>query len=349
MTLQAGHRAELVAQERSGHTAVASENLLFVWGGYMSVADHEVFLPNDEIWVYDLENGLWERFDMSGEIPPSMSGTCGCIMNGHLYIFGGCSEDDQTNEHYSVDLHDAKFSWEKLHHQSGLLPSPRDKLSCWVNKDRIIYFGGYGHKLLGEINNSSTFIVDEASWVGDIFWGWNNEVHIFYPEAKAWNEPPTFGRPPAPRAAHASATMGNKGYVCGGRIRDTRKNDIHCLDLDSWTWSEIVPTTTVPLGRSWHTLTTVSDNSLFLFGGLSLDCRPMSDGWIFNLKMKSWTEIKHSNMDKPRATATMFFFSKSSLTPYSGCVRTSLQAMIKFSRSILHAYHQNSDRLWRRG
>ena len=24
-----------------------------------SIADDEIFLPNDEIWVYDLEQGLW--------------------------------------------------------------------------------------------------------------------------------------------------------------------------------------------------------------------------------------------------------------------------------------------------
>lgn len=26
---------------------------------FQSVADDEVFLPNDEIWVYDLEQGVW--------------------------------------------------------------------------------------------------------------------------------------------------------------------------------------------------------------------------------------------------------------------------------------------------
>lgn len=36
------------------------------------------------------------------------------------------------------------------------------------------------------------------------------------------------------------------------------------------------PASPVPVGRSWHTLTAVSDNSLFLFGGLSVDCNPMS-------------------------------------------------------------------------
>lgn len=29
------HCSELVARERSGHTAVVEDNLLYVWGGYM--------------------------------------------------------------------------------------------------------------------------------------------------------------------------------------------------------------------------------------------------------------------------------------------------------------------------
>lgn len=72
------------------------------------------------------------------------------------------------------------------------------------------------------------------------------------------------GRPPAPRAAHAGATLGCKGYICGGRVmvscsylivqqyadqgaindslfhlQETRTSDIHCLDIQSWTWSEM--------------------------------------------------------------------------------------------------------------
>lgn len=35
---------------------------------------------------------------MSGEVPLSMSGTCGCILNGQMYIFGGCGDNGQTNE-----------------------------------------------------------------------------------------------------------------------------------------------------------------------------------------------------------------------------------------------------------
>lgn len=101
------------------------------------------------------------RHGMAGTVPPSLSGTCGCIVNGLLYIFGGCCDDGQTNEVqlysvptlffciskslfwinvlfqlYSVDLHDGTFSWKKVKPQSGSPPSPRDKLSCWVHKGR---------------------------------------------------------------------------------------------------------------------------------------------------------------------------------------------------------------------
>lgn len=295
------HFSEVVARERSGHTAVAEDNLLYVWGGYMSVADDEVFLPSDEIWVYDLEQGLWQVFHMTGEVPPAMSGTCGCCLNGHMYIFGGCDDNGQTNLIYCVNLTDHKYMWRKIMHESGRAPSPRDKLSCWVYNGRLIYFGGYGHKLLTDVNSQNkNFIVDEASWVEDVFWGWNNEVHVFNPAEAGWSEPKTHGRAPAPRAAHASATLGHRGYVCGGRVMETRTSDIHCLDLETWTWSEIVPASPTPVGRSWHTLTAVSDSSLFLFGGLSIDCKPMSDGWLIDVETRKWREVDHPFKNKPR-------------------------------------------------
>ncbi|KAM3871214.1 kelch domain-containing protein 1 [Diretmus argenteus] len=294
-------RLELVARERSGHTALVEGDLLYVWGGYVSVADDEVFLPNDEIWLYDLQRGVWEMSSMTGEVPPSMSGTCGCFLNGHMYIFGGCDDNGQTNQIYCVNLADDKYTWSKITQKTGSPPSPRDKLSCWVHNGRIIYFGGYGHKLLRDIDSRNTrFILDEPSWVGDVFWGWNSEVHMFDPTQASWSEPQTHGRAPAPRAAHASATLGCKGYVCGGRVMETRTSDIHCLDLGTWTWSEIVPDSTIPVGRSWHTLTAVSDNALFLFGGLSVDCKPMSDGWLFDVDTKKWREVEHPFENKPR-------------------------------------------------
>ncbi|XP_057715391.1 kelch domain-containing protein 1-like isoform X1 [Corythoichthys intestinalis] len=291
--------SEIVARERSGHTAVVEGDLLYVWGGYASVADEEVFLPNDEFWVYDLGQGIWQVFHMTGDIPPLMSGTCGCHLNNHMYIFGGCNDNGQTNEIYRVKLTDRQYAWTKIVHRFGSVPSPRDKLSCWVYKGRIIYFGGYGHKLLAEIDSRNRSFIEDDSSEGFV-WGWNNEVHIFDPTQSSWAQPQTRGCTPAPRAAQACATLGNRGYICGGRVKETRKNDIHCLDLDTWTWSEIVPVSNVPVGRSWHSLTATSDSTLFLFGGLSMDCKPMSDGWLFDVDTKTWKEVAHQFKNKPR-------------------------------------------------
>uniref|UniRef100_A0A3Q3E452 Kelch domain-containing protein 1-like n=1 Tax=Labrus bergylta TaxID=56723 RepID=A0A3Q3E452_9LABR len=287
------HCSELVARERSGHTAVVEDSLLYVWGGYMSVADDEVFLPNDEIWAYDLEQGSWKVFHMPGEVPPSMSGTCSCSLDGHMYIFGGCDDFGQTNQIYCVNLTDGKYTWRKITHQVGSAPSPRDKLMS-------VYLSCKSSVLIHKSVYKFPVLHCCCFQVGDIFWGWNNEVHTFDPMHSSWSQPQTHGRAPAPRAAHASATIGRRGYICGGRVMETRTNDIHCLDLESWTWSEIVPASSTPVGRSWHTLTAVSDNGLFLFGGLSVDCKPMSDGWLFDVETKTWREVEHPFKTKPR-------------------------------------------------
>ncbi|XP_015244967.1 PREDICTED: kelch domain-containing protein 1 [Cyprinodon variegatus] len=313
------HCSELVARERSGHTAVVLDSLLYVWGGYMSIGDEEVFIPRDEIWVYDLEGGRWQVFHMTGDVPPSMSGTCGCCLNENMYIFGGCDDSGQTNQMFCVDLTDGKYVWKKILPLLGSAPSPRDKLSCWVYDGKIIYFGGYGHKVLADISNRNrNFILDEPSWVENLFWGWNNEVHIFDPVQRCWTEPQTHGRPPAPRAAHASTALGSRGYIFGGRVVETRTNDIHCLDFESWTWTEIVPLSSSPVGRSWHTLTAVSETSFFLFGGLSNDCKPMSDGWLFDTETKKWREFEHPYKNKPRLWHTACSSKDSDVVVFGG-------------------------------
>ncbi|TKS86735.1 Kelch domain-containing protein 1 [Collichthys lucidus] len=295
------HSSETVPHQRSGHTAVVEGNLLHVWGGCTSVACKDLYLPGDEIWVYDLEGSSWKVFHMTGEVPPSMSGTCGCSLNSHMYIFGGFNRIEQTNQIYCVNLTDGKYIWRKITHEIGFAPSPREKLSCWVHKGRIIYFGGFGEKSLDDFDgNDKAFTVDEVSWLEDVIWGWNNEVHIFDPVSTSWCEPQTHGCAPTAREAHASASLGCRGYIYGGSVMETRMNDIHCLEFESWTWSKIMPVSATPAGRSWHTLTAVSDNTLFLFGGLSVDCKPMSDGWLFDVETKKWREVEHPFKTQPR-------------------------------------------------
>ncbi|VFQ63276.1 unnamed protein product [Cuscuta campestris] len=51
------------------------------------------------------------------------------------------------------------------------------------------------------------------------------------------------GTRPEPRAWHGAAVMGDKLYIYGGRSRDgCFLGDLHVLDLNSWTWHELIGT-----------------------------------------------------------------------------------------------------------
>ncbi|XP_069772488.1 kelch domain-containing protein 1 isoform X5 [Narcine bancroftii] len=268
---------------------------------FLTYENNEVYLPNDEIWVYEIESGIWQRQPMKGDLPRPMSGSCAACLNGVMYIFGGYDDLGYSNELYSVNLQvkNDVFTWKKICNYEGSPPTPRDKLSCWVHKDKLIYFGGYGCKKINELNDS--FDVNEASWEEEMFWGWNYDIHVFDPNMNIWYQPIIKGISPRPRAAHACATLGNKGYLFGGRILETRINDLHCLDLDTWTWSgEITVKGIRPQGRSWHTLTSVTDDQLFLFGGLSAESQPLSDAWIYSVGISEWRQLEHCPKNRPR-------------------------------------------------
>ncbi|NXV69306.1 kelch domain-containing protein 1 [Molothrus aeneus] len=291
-----------VAEERSGHCAVVDGNFLYVWGGYVSIEENEVYLPSDELWIYDMDSGLWTMHLMEGELPTSMSGSCGASINGKLYIFGGFDDKGYSNRLYYVNLRTktGTYRWKKITNFKGQPPTPRDKLSCWVYKNRLVYFGGYGCRKHNEL--SDCFDVHDAFWEGQIFWGWHNDVHVFDTTTQTWSQPTIRGGdPPQPRAAHTCAVLGNKGYIFGGRVLQTRMNDLHCLNLDTWTWSgRINISGEKPRDRSWHTLTPIGEDRLFLFGGLSSDNVPLSDGWIHSIATNGWKQLTHLPKSRPR-------------------------------------------------
>ncbi|XP_076008378.1 kelch domain-containing protein 1-like [Genypterus blacodes] len=303
----AEHRRGL---ERSNHTAFIHDNQLCVWGGYQVFAGEDFLLPSNEIWLCDLDSGMWERREISGDVVPELTGFCGSYVNGTLYIFAGCDSVGYTNDMFSVDLTEETLTWRKVTDTKGSMPSPRNKHSCWVHKDRLIYFGGYGCKTVGEVQNasSSSFVVEEMSWttIGNTLfrcWGWNNEVNVFDTHISTWSAPETRGPAPSPRGCHASSLLGNKGYVSGGL--DTVSLEIFCLDLLTWTWTQFdcSPSWT-PLGRSMHTMMPTSDHTLLVFGGLGTYGNVLSDAWQFNAPKREWTELKHSHKDKPRLCHT---------------------------------------------
>ncbi|XP_038592082.1 kelch domain-containing protein 1-like isoform X1 [Micropterus salmoides] len=330
--------------ERSSHTAFIDNNTLYVWGGYQAVAGEDIMLPSDEIWLCDLDSGTWERRDIAGDKPPELSGSCGSHVNGTLYIFAGCDALGYTNQMFSVDLTEESYSWKSVTDTKGTTPSPRNKHSCWLHRDRLIYFGGYGCKTIGEVRNTSStsFIVEEMSWttIGNTLfrcWGWNNEVSVFDTHTETWSKPETRGPAPAPRGCHASALLGNKGYISGGV--ETAELDMFCLDLETWTWTRIdLSQSCTPLGRSMFTMTPISDHTLFIYGGLGTDGKTLNDAWQFNVQKREWNKITHQHQDKPRVCHTACLGSDNDVVVFGG---SSNMCILMDSVAILRAPSQH--------
>ncbi|KAM4715547.1 kelch domain-containing protein 1-like [Anableps anableps] len=309
---------------RSSHTAFILSNTLYVWGGYQVVAGQDVMLPSTEIWLCDLDSGKWECKEITGESPTGLSGFCGSNINSTLYIFGGCDSDGYSNQMFRMDVAQPCCSWTRVTDTKGVTPSPRENHSCWVHRGRLIYFGGYGCKTVVEAQNtsSSSFIMEDMSWamIGNTLfrcWGWNNEVCVFDTQSFKWSAPETRGPAPSPRGCHASSILGNKGYITGGV--EMAELEIFCLDLETWTWSrfDILPTG-APLGRFMHTMTSVSDQTLFIYGGLGMDGNTLNDAWLFNTLKREWIEVKHPYKDKPRVCHTACLGSDGDVVVFGG-------------------------------
>lgn len=116
-----------------------------------------------------------------------------------------------------------------------------------------------------------------------------------------WEWPTSTGTIPTSRAAHAVAPIGRQIYMFGGRNENMRMNDMYSLNMDNFEWKQLAnndPTRTLQ-GRSWHTLTSIDEQRLFLFGGYSQDDEPMNDCWLYDTTNNIWTPFNYS-FAKPR-------------------------------------------------
>ncbi|TRY54222.1 hypothetical protein DNTS_030481 [Danionella cerebrum] len=331
--------------ERSGHIAVIDRNCIYIWGGYKSseaALFSDLYLSRIEIWVFNLETQRWCMRRSQGEVPGAMSGSCGACIDGVLYLFGGHHARGNSNLVYRLPLRAPELVWEHMKNLTGRAPSCKDKLGCWIYNHRLVYFGGYG--FIPEPGHRGSFELDENSVMGHHAGrGWNNHIHILDLESNTWTQPITQGVPPSPRAAHACATIANTGFVFGGRYRDHRLNDLHCINLDSWQWSQMYGliesvcecvadsdlthqcgTGLGPVGRSWHSLTPVSADQLFLFGGFTTSRETLSDGWIYSISGKIWKPFKHQHMEQPRLWHTACFTADGEVCVFGGCANNLL-------------------------
>ena len=104
---------------------------------------------------------------------------------------------------------------------------------------RLFFFGGFGTPPADSDRNANNYeYIPDRSHQWFMGRGWNNQLVAYNIDGNIWEWPEMKGRTPSPRAALAGFRFGSRVYIFGGRLRDTRLNDLYMLDMNSMSWSE---------------------------------------------------------------------------------------------------------------
>ena len=187
---------------------------------------------------------------------------------------------------YALDVDRRKW---RLLSPSGECPPPSEKGTGWEYEGNIWIFGGYSQDTGSTGDSEDSYEVTEDHQSGGC---WTNSLMCYNPLENQYHRPVTKGRPPCPRAGSASCVSGHKVLVFGGRSRQRRLNDLHCLNLETLTWSQLEAGTQpdpwapasikCPAPRSLHTMARAAQR-LIVYGGLGQLCAPLNDCWVLDV------------------------------------------------------------------
>ncbi|CAK9304878.1 unnamed protein product [Gordionus sp. m RMFG-2023] len=290
-----------IPEPRVGHISFTYKNLAGVWGGYHDHIGNDSretsetsYSSAKDLWLYDTDLEKWNLkttvFDDEINRIFGVSGALSHLHNDTLFIFAGCSSSSRTNHLFALNLID--LTWKRI--ETDVLswsPTPRDKLVGWIYGEKLYFFGGYGP--YPEPNTMQNYLGSFIQDSNNMSNGWNNDTFAFDIRIKSWLPLFPKGNILSPRAAHASAQIKHRVFVFGGRTSNSRMSDLHCFDCISESWSGDLSQNGnhKPIGRSWHSLTAVSQTHIFLYGGFTTEGDVLNDGWLLDVDLLVWIQV----------------------------------------------------------
>ncbi|KAF2894638.1 hypothetical protein ILUMI_11536 [Ignelater luminosus] len=235
---------------RYHHSAVVFNTSMFVFGGYTGDIHSNSNLTNkNDLFEYKFYTGQWVEWKFVGKTPVPRSAHGAAVYDGKLWIFAGYDGNARLNDMWTISLVDDSRTWEEVD-QKGECPPTCCNFPVAVARECMFVFSGQsGAKIT---NSLFQFNFKTKTWTRI------STEHILR------GAPP----PPARRYGHTMVAFDRHLYVFGGAADSTLSNDLHCFDLDSQTWSVILPAADsfVPSGRLFHAAAVVGD-AMFIFGG----------------------------------------------------------------------------------
>ena len=96
----------LVPSARSGHSAVAHQGHMYVFGGK---SDKSVKL--NDLWQFNLQTHTWKRASVVDDVQPEVrSGHSSCVYDNMIIVFGGIYEvTKELNDCYGYSLTEKRW------------------------------------------------------------------------------------------------------------------------------------------------------------------------------------------------------------------------------------------------
>ncbi len=265
---------------RMGHSAVAYDNKIYVFGG-MTFHRQNVLISSVEI--YDPETDEWT----AGENLPSALYQASAVVSGRLiYIIGGTTLGGEPNVEITVfDPRDDHHPYSRV----GRLPTPRWAVGTVAVGRRILVLGGIsgrqeylrdgywwnpadssGHWVQApQLNQPSAgfgLVSNGTLWaVGGISFGPLNRVEVL--RNNAWVQLPRQSNLPEPRGELGLTFLGDTMMIAaGGFGRAGAESDVFALATDSLRWRRFP---SLREARAEFSLVTVGEEVYAIGGGTS--------------------------------------------------------------------------------
>ncbi|EFA81016.1 Ras guanine nucleotide exchange factor [Heterostelium album PN500] len=177
-----------------------------------------------------------------------------------MFIYGGLTSDSTpTNDFYSFNF--STKSWSSLN--SG--PTPRSYHTSVIYNNSMYVFGGDGGN--SGLKNDFTY-------------------------TQLWSELFTEGQRPSARFGHSAVVDGNQMLVFGGVAGSQLSNDVYSLNLETKSWTLVVPASAgpVPSARSFHTAT-LHKGVMYVIGGQDSTTNALDDIHFFTIATNTWRPL----------------------------------------------------------
>ncbi|CAE6362746.1 unnamed protein product [Rhizoctonia solani] len=123
-----------VPSERMGHTMLAYENKLYIFGGR--------HCPNHmwkDTWYFDMDIRVWNRVACTGNCPPARGNFSATLVQDKMYIFGGYDDQKQLGDTWCFNISEQQwYNFPSMDYE----PSPRSGHTLATIGKRVLAIGG---------------------------------------------------------------------------------------------------------------------------------------------------------------------------------------------------------------